>query len=196
MKMSTASDTLQQQAGQLQAAQKDAMVAAKNRAKFWMIAISLVGALVGIVLAVGTCAAHRSSSTGLYAQPGGGRPGPTPAEFAGGVHPASGLTPQHGPSHGEHDCQPRTMITGVTKNSRGLSTASTQLAATATQLTSGVQDTTEQSAQVAAAAGEMTANMSGMAAPTDQMSRNVGAVASAIDGLRASIGAVTGQTRP
>ncbi len=54
MKMSTASDTLQQQAGQLQAAQKDAMVAAKNRAKFWMIAISLVGALVGIVLAVGT----------------------------------------------------------------------------------------------------------------------------------------------
>jgi methyl-accepting chemotaxis protein len=68
--------------------------------------------------------------------------------------------------------------------------SSTVLSATATQLASGAEQTTNQSNTAAAAVEEMSANMNSVAASTEQMSANVRVVASAVEELTSSITAV------
>jgi methyl-accepting chemotaxis protein len=81
----------------------------------------------------------------------------------------------------------RRLIGGMSDNSRSLAGASTELAATASQLASGAEKTTTESTQVAAAAEEMATNMNTMAASTEQMSANIKVVSSAVEQLTASI---------
>jgi methyl-accepting chemotaxis protein len=82
------------------------------------------------------------------------------------------------------------MIQEISGNAGELSTSSAGLSATATQLASGAEETTNQSATVASAAEEMSANMTTMAASTEQMSVNVKTVASAVEELTSSISEV------
>jgi methyl-accepting chemotaxis protein len=84
----------------------------------------------------------------------------------------------------------RAIVVGITTNSQGLASASTELSATATQLAGGAEETTRQSAQVAAAAEQMTTNLNGMSASAEQMSTNARVVATAVDGLTTAIGEV------
>jgi methyl-accepting chemotaxis protein len=84
----------------------------------------------------------------------------------------------------------RRLIGGMTDGSRCLASASTELAATATQLTGGAENTVSQSRTVAAAAEQMSANMTSMASSTEQMSANIKVVASAVEELTASISEV------
>jgi methyl-accepting chemotaxis protein len=84
----------------------------------------------------------------------------------------------------------RGMIGRMADNSRGLASASTELSATATQLAGGAEQTTSQSAQVAAAAEQMAMNMHHMATSTEEMSTNARMVASAVEELTASISEV------
>ncbi|MEN6452281.1 MAG: methyl-accepting chemotaxis protein [Thermoguttaceae bacterium] len=81
----------------------------------------------------------------------------------------------------------RQMFGEVTQNMNVLAGSSKDLAATATQLASGAEEATNQSATVAAAAEQMSTNMNTMAASTEQMSGNVKTVASAVEELTASI---------
>lgn len=71
-----------------------------------------------------------------------------------------------------------------------LSSAATELSATASQLASGAEETTAQSATVAAAAEEMATNMNTLASSSEEMAANVRAVASAIEQMNASISEV------
>ncbi|MCE5266912.1 MAG: methyl-accepting chemotaxis protein [Planctomycetaceae bacterium] len=84
----------------------------------------------------------------------------------------------------------RRMFGEVTQNMNVLAGSSNELAATATQLASGAEEATNQSATVAAAAEQMSTNMNTMAASTEQMSGNVKTVASAVEELTASISEV------
>jgi len=84
----------------------------------------------------------------------------------------------------------RQLIGGMTDSSRCLASASTELAATATQLAGGAENTVNQSRTVAAAAEQMSANMTTMAGSTEQMSANIKVVASAVEELTASISEV------
>jgi len=84
----------------------------------------------------------------------------------------------------------RRLIGGMTDSSRCLASASTELAATATQLSGGAEHTVSQSRTVAAAAEEMSANMTTIAGSTEQMSANIKVVASSVDQLTASIAEV------
>jgi methyl-accepting chemotaxis protein len=84
----------------------------------------------------------------------------------------------------------REIVGGIGNNSQSLADASAELAATASQLATGAEQTTNQSGQVAAAAEEMSTNMNTMAASTEQMSANVKVVASAVEELTASISEV------
>jgi methyl-accepting chemotaxis protein len=91
----------------------------------------------------------------------------------------------------------RQMFGGLTTNVGQLASTSTQLSATATQLAGGAEETTTQSATVAAAAEEMSTNMTNMAASSEQMTANVKAVSTAVEELTASIGEIAktaGQT--
>ena len=67
----------------------------------------------------------------------------------------------------------RSLIGSLTANTGLLGQCSASLSATATQLASGAEETTNQSNTVAAAAEEMSANMNSVAASTEQMSANV-----------------------
>jgi methyl-accepting chemotaxis protein len=82
------------------------------------------------------------------------------------------------------------IIADIAAGTRDISGSATELLATAEQLASGAEGTTNQSAQVAAAAEEMTTNMNTMAASTEQMSVSVKTVASAVEQMTVSIGDV------
>jgi methyl-accepting chemotaxis protein len=79
------------------------------------------------------------------------------------------------------------LIKQIAGNTQVMTTASTELSATAAQLASGAEETTDKSTAVASAAEEMAANMNHMAAATEQMNANVKTVASATEQMTASI---------
>lgn len=84
----------------------------------------------------------------------------------------------------------RQIIQNILEGTRTLTASSTQLAATADELTTNATGTTQQSATVAAAAEEMATNMHSMAGSTEEMSTNVRTVAAAIEEMTASIGEI------
>ena len=84
----------------------------------------------------------------------------------------------------------RRMFADIVGNTAVLAGSSTELSTTARNWPAGAEETTAQSATVAAAAEEMSANMNGVAASTEQMSANVKVVASAVEELTASISEV------
>ncbi len=75
-------------------------------------------------------------------------------------------------------------------NSGHLANASTELSATASQMSSTADATTSQSSAVAAAAEEMSLNMNNMSSTTQQVTGNVTTVATAVDELTTSIGEI------
>lgn len=81
----------------------------------------------------------------------------------------------------------RGLIGSVADNARTLTSASTQLSATATQLNSGAEETTRQASTVASASEEMSVNMTSMAAATEQMTTNVKSVAAATEQMTATV---------
>jgi len=91
---------------------------------------------------------------------------------------------------GEMVRQLRDVFGKITGSVGSLANSSTGLVQTATDLASGAEETTNQSAQVATAAEQMSNNMTNVAASTEQMSTNIKAVASAVDQLTSSIGEV------
>lgn len=84
----------------------------------------------------------------------------------------------------------RGVIQNILQGTQTLTASSTQLSATAEDLTQNANGTTQQSATVAAAAEEMATNMRSMAGSTEEMSTNVKTVASAIEEMTASIGEI------
>jgi methyl-accepting chemotaxis protein len=82
------------------------------------------------------------------------------------------------------------IIGQVATNTKTLAGSSTELSATATQMASGAEQTTGQSATVASAAEQMSTNMTTMASSTEEMSSNVKVVASAVEEMTASISEV------
>jgi methyl-accepting chemotaxis protein len=82
------------------------------------------------------------------------------------------------------------VIRQVAAETVSVSSASHELAGTATQLASGAEEATGQSATVSAAAEQMSANMASMASATEQASAKMKAMASAVDQMTASIGEV------
>ena len=82
------------------------------------------------------------------------------------------------------------MIGQVATDTVSMSSASQELASTATQLASGAEETTIESATVSAAAEEMATSMNGMASATGQVSAKMKFVASAVEQLTASISEV------
>jgi methyl-accepting chemotaxis protein len=82
------------------------------------------------------------------------------------------------------------LIGQVAADTVSMSSASQDLAGTATQLAGGAEETTSQSATVSAAAEEMAANMSSMASATEQVSVKMKVMASAVDQLTSSISEV------
>ncbi len=84
----------------------------------------------------------------------------------------------------------RGVIQNIMQGTQTLTASSTQLSATADDLTQNANGTTQQSATVAAAAEEMATNMRTMAGSTEEMSTNVKTVASAIEEMTASIGEI------
>ncbi|HTN76015.1 MAG TPA: methyl-accepting chemotaxis protein [Pirellulaceae bacterium] len=81
----------------------------------------------------------------------------------------------------------RDIIRNILQGTQTLTASSTQLNATADEMTVNANGTTQQSATVAAAAEEMAVNMRTMAGSTEEMSTNVKTVASAIEEMTASI---------
>jgi len=81
----------------------------------------------------------------------------------------------------------RQVMSQLAHNATQLSSTSSQLTTTANDLSNGAEETTSQSATVAAAAEQMSTNMSNMATSTGQMTSNVQSVASAVDELNSSI---------
>lgn len=82
------------------------------------------------------------------------------------------------------------MIRDIAMSANELTVSSSGLSATATQLASGAEETTNQSATVATAAEQMSSNMTSIAASSEQMSANVKTIASAVEELTASISEV------
>lgn len=81
----------------------------------------------------------------------------------------------------------REVIRGLAKNADMLSSSSSQLSETAYSLSSGAEQTTGQSATVAAAAEEMSLNMNNMSSSTSQVTDNIKTVASSVNELTKSI---------
>jgi methyl-accepting chemotaxis protein len=73
---------------------------------------------------------------------------------------------------------------------QGVTSASTQLMATAASLAAGADRTMAQSTQVAAAAEQMTANMNSVSSSSDAMAGTLRTVAAAVEEMTASIGEV------
>lgn len=84
----------------------------------------------------------------------------------------------------------REVIRNILQGTQTLTASSTQLNATADEMTKNAEGTTQQSATVAAAAEEMATNMRAMASSTEEMSTNVKTVAAAIEEMTASIGEI------
>ncbi|NUQ65024.1 MAG: methyl-accepting chemotaxis protein [Pirellulales bacterium] len=189
-KMAAASDTLQQLAGQLQTAQKDAMVAARDRAAFWMIAFSFAGVVTGGLLAVWTTRPIirpvRACMVNLETVAQGRLQQDLPAEFMERKDEIGGMAR----ALANMIAGLRAIVASMTENSGGLTTESTHLAATATTLTGVAEETTKQSSLVTAAAEQMSTNMNGIAVSTSEMSSRVKAVAAAVEELTASISEV------
>ncbi len=82
------------------------------------------------------------------------------------------------------------MIKELIKKSRLLHDSSAGLAATSNQLTSGAEQTNQQSATVAAATEELTVNMKNMSTSTRQMSDSVHAVSSALEQMNIAVNEV------
>lgn len=82
----------------------------------------------------------------------------------------------------------RALLKNLSGGVETVASSATALSATATQLSSGAEETTHQSAQVAAAAEEMSSNMNAMAASSEQMSANVSTVSAAVEELTTSVG--------
>ncbi len=81
----------------------------------------------------------------------------------------------------------RNMFKDISNGVKTLSSSSTELSATSTQMASGAEEMSAQSSSVASAAEEMTVNMSTMAGSSEQMSANVKTAAAAIEEMTASI---------
>lgn len=79
------------------------------------------------------------------------------------------------------------VIRNILRGTQTLTASSTELNATADEMTKNANGTTQQSATVAAAAEEMATNMRSMAGSTEEMSTNVRTVAAAIEEMTASI---------
>ncbi len=79
------------------------------------------------------------------------------------------------------------VIREMAGNATTLTTESTELLATATDLTNGAGETSKQSASVAAGAEEMSANMNNMASSAGQVSDNIKTVAAAVEEMLASV---------
>ncbi len=79
------------------------------------------------------------------------------------------------------------IIRDIAANAQTLTSSSTEMSATATQLAGGAEETTNQSNTVASAAEELSINMTNMAASAEQMTGNVKTVASAVEEMTASI---------
>ncbi len=88
----------------------------------------------------------------------------------------------------------RDTVRKIRENAQTVASASTELSATANQLTTGAAQTTSQSATVAAASEEMAINMNNMASAATQMSGNVKGVAAAVEEMTASINEITRNT--
>lgn len=88
----------------------------------------------------------------------------------------------------------RDTVRNIRENAQTVASASTELSATACQLTGGAAQTTSQSATVAAASEEMAINMNNMASAATQMSGNVKGVAAAVEEMTASINEITRHT--
>ncbi|MEA3341419.1 MAG: methyl-accepting chemotaxis protein, partial [Chloroflexota bacterium] len=82
------------------------------------------------------------------------------------------------------------MVGKILANSRGLQGSATELGTTATQLNTGANETTQQSATVAAAAEEMSVNMSNMANSTEHMSANVKTISTSVSEMTIAVGEV------
>ncbi len=82
------------------------------------------------------------------------------------------------------------MVRGILENSHSLKGSAGNLDTTATQLNVGANETTQQSATVAAAAEEMSVNMANMASSTEQMSGNVKTVSNSVGEMTSAIGEV------
>ncbi|MFN9976294.1 MAG: methyl-accepting chemotaxis protein, partial [Phycisphaerae bacterium] len=81
-------------------------------------------------------------------------------------------------------------IKSLGQKAQGVTSASTQMMATATSLASGAERTKAQSTQVAAAAEQMTANMNSVSTSSDAMAGTLRTVAAAVEQMTASIGEV------
>jgi methyl-accepting chemotaxis protein len=79
------------------------------------------------------------------------------------------------------------MIKDIANSASQLSSSSTGLSTTATQMASGAEEMSGQSSSVAAAAEQLTANMTNMSGSTQEMSSNVKTVAAAVEEMTASI---------
>ncbi len=82
------------------------------------------------------------------------------------------------------------MVVELADKATALASGSTELSATATEMTDAAETTSHQSASVSAAAEKMAADMNGMATSTEHMSSNIKTVAAAVEELTASIGEV------
>ncbi|MBL9076344.1 MAG: methyl-accepting chemotaxis protein [Planctomycetes bacterium] len=81
-------------------------------------------------------------------------------------------------------------IKNLGQKAQGVTSASTQLMATAASLATGADRTKAQSTQVAAAAEQMTANMNSVSTSSDAMAGTLRTVAAAVEQMTASIGEV------
>ncbi len=82
------------------------------------------------------------------------------------------------------------MVGKILENSQSLEGSASELGSTAEKLNSGANQTTQQSATVAAAAEEMSVNMANMANSTALMSGNVKTVSTSVDEMTAAISEV------
>jgi len=81
----------------------------------------------------------------------------------------------------------REAMKSVAANAKALTGSSSELLATATDLTSGTKEASVMSSTAASAAEEMSTNMTNMAASTEQMTGNVKTVATAVEEMTTSI---------
>ncbi len=82
------------------------------------------------------------------------------------------------------------IVVKIAGNATDLEASSGDLGSVSSELTSGAQQTRDQSASVAAAAEEMSSNMSTISRDTESMSSDVELVADQVDGIRASLTAM------
>lgn len=186
-KMVAAARKLTEEANNLRVAKKEEMETVAASANFTMIMLSIVGSVIGVVLAFiitrGIVGPLLKSVTFAETVAGGNLTERVDIDQADEIGDLAKAL--NGMAENLQD-----VMRNITENSKTLAGASTELSSTATQLASGAEETTNQSATVAAAAEEMSTNMNNMAASSEQMTTNVKTVASATEEMTASIGEV------